>query len=79
MDDEKVPNTHIGYALKREGRRTGRWLEVGTARIEGPDKPAHIHIDRTPTGGFNGYVYFSPIGVKPPDPQPQPERPFGDE
>jgi hypothetical protein len=33
-------------------------------------------VDRTPIGGFNGYAYLSPKGVKPPDPRPEPVRPF---
>jgi hypothetical protein len=28
-----------------------------------------------PIGGFTGHVFLSPIGVKPPDPEPQTERP----
>jgi hypothetical protein len=78
MVENKAP-THIAYALKRDGKRMSRWLEIGTARIDGPNKPAHITLDRTPIGGFNGYVYLSPVGVKPPLPESEPERPTGEE
>jgi len=78
MSDDWTP-THIAFALKRESKRVSRWLEIGKARLEGDTKIAHVAIDRTPVGGFNGYVYLSPIGVKPPEPEPQPDRPFGDE
>ena len=54
-----------------ENRKYGRWLGIGTARIEAPDKPAHVFLDRLPIGGWNGYVYLSPKGVKPPEPEPQ--------
>jgi hypothetical protein len=77
MTESKAP-THTAFALRLEGpsrRRYGRWLEIGTARIEGRDKPAHIFLNRTPIGGWNGYAYLAPIGVNPPEPEPQ--RPDG--
>lgn len=67
--------THIAYALRREGKRTSRWLEIGKARFEG-NGAVHVSLDRTPIGGFNGYVYLSPIGVKPPLAESEPDRPF---
>ena len=73
MTENKTP-THTAFALKREGKRYGRWLEIGTARLES-DGIIHVFLDRTPIGGFNGYAYLSPTGVKPPDPEPQPRRP----
>ena len=30
--------THKAYAFKREGRKFGRWLEIGIARAEGQDR-----------------------------------------
>lgn len=77
MSENKVP-THTAFALKREGKKFGRWLEIGNARIES-DGIGHVFLDRTPVGGFNGYVYLSPTGVKPPDPEPTPQRPNADE
>jgi len=74
MSDSKAP-THTAFALKREGRRFHRWLEIGKARMEGPGKPADVMLDRTPIGGWNGYVYLAPIGTKPPDPDPEPHHP----
>lgn len=62
MAEDKAP-THTAFALKREGKKFGRWLEIGNARIE-DGGIGHIFIDRTPVGGFNGYVYLSPNGVK---------------
>jgi hypothetical protein len=32
-------------------------------------------LDRLPIGGFTGHIDLSPVGVKPPDPDPQSERP----
>ena len=75
MTDTKS-HTHIAYALKREGKRHSRWLEIGRARDEGKGS-IHVFLDRTPIGGFNGYVYLSPKDVKPSDPEPTPERPNG--
>ena len=73
MPDTKAP-THTAFALKREGKRYGRWLEIGSARQESSGV-IHLNLDRTPTGGFNGYVYLSPVGMKPPEPESPPQRP----
>ena len=70
MTAEK-PLTHTAYALKRESRTTGRWLEIGEARIESDGKSGHIYIDCDPIGGPARYIYLLPIGVKPDEPSPQ--------
>jgi len=73
MSDSRAP-THTAFALKREGRRFGRWLEIGHARLES-DGVIHVFLDRTPIGGFNGYAYLAPAGRQPPPPEPS--RPAG--
>lgn len=78
MSDDRTP-THIAYGLRREGKRTSRWLEIGKAHLEPGTRVIHVAIDRTIVGGFNGYVYLSPVGAKPPEPEPQPDRPFGED
>jgi hypothetical protein len=91
--DDKT-RTHNAFALKRETRVSGRWLDIGNARLEldlsrlpehlVPYVPqllqavrvrGNVFLDRTPIGGFNGQVFLSPIGEKPTDPMPQPQRP----
>lgn len=70
------PPTHIAYTLKREDRAAFRWLEIGTARVVNDGTAGHhVYIDRLPVGGFSGHVYLSPLGVMPPDPDLQPQRP----
>lgn len=69
MTDNRAP-THTAFALKREGKKYGRWLEIGAARQEDTGV-IHLFLDRTPIGGFNGYVYLAPIGTQPPQPEPQ--------
>lgn len=69
----KAP-THTAFAFKREGRRFGRWLEIGVARAEG-DGVIRVFLDRLPIGGFTGGVLLSPIGKVPPVPEPPPRRP----
>ena len=69
MDDSKAP-THTAFALKREGKKHGRWLEIGTARQDDTGI-IHVFLDRTPIGGFNGYAYLAPVGAQPPLPEPQ--------
>jgi len=69
------PPTHTAHALRKESRTRSRYIEIGHARIEKTGDVHHIFLDRMPIGGFTGHVFLSPIGVKPPDPEPQPERP----
>jgi hypothetical protein len=71
--NNKAP-THTAFAFKREGRRFGRWLEIGVARAE-DDGMIRVFLDRLPIGGFSGGVMLSPIGVVPPLPEPPPRRP----
>lgn len=75
MSDDKAAPTHTAYALKREGKRSARWLEIGKGRYDPHTGAFHGFLDRTPIGGFNGYVYFSPNGVNPPEPELPPQRP----
>ena len=77
MTDLREP-THAAYALRRESRAKSRYIEVGHARIEKTGDVHHVFLDRLPIGGFAGHVYLSPIGVKPPDPEAEPERPSGE-
>ena len=68
--------THTAYAFKREGRKFGRWLEIGTARAEGQGTGLiRVFLDRLPIGGFTGGVLLTPIGNEPPLPEPLPQRP----
>jgi hypothetical protein len=69
----KAP-THTAFAFKREGRKFGRWLEIGVARAE-EDGVIRVFLDRLPIGGFTGGVLLSPIGTVPPLPEPTPRRP----
>ena len=81
------PATHTAYALgrenpddplKRAGRVKGYWIEVGIAWIESAGNEHRVFLNRLPTGGFTGHVYLCPVGVKPPEPEAQPERPLGE-
>jgi hypothetical protein len=73
--------THTAYVLKRETRTSGRWLEIGTAKIrpDGTTGGHYVYLDRLPIGGFVGHILLPPIGIQPPDPLPAPERPGEDE
>lgn len=76
-DTTKAP-THTAFALKREGKRYGKWLEIGTARQD-TNGVIHLFLDRTPIGGFNGYAYLAPIGAEPPVFEPEPQRPASED
>jgi hypothetical protein len=69
----KTP-THTAYAFRREGKKHGRWLEIGTARAESAGL-IRVFLDRLPIGGFTGGVMLSPIGQTPVLPEPEPTRP----
>jgi len=70
----KASPTHTAFAFKREGRKFGRWLEIGSARAE-DDGQIRVFLDRLPIGGFTGGVLLSPIGTVPALPEPPPRRP----
>lgn len=74
MADPPKPRTHTAYTPQRVGKKLGRWLEVGTGRIDAAG--VDLFIDRLPVGGFTGFVRLVPNGALPPEPKPQ--RP-GDE
>jgi hypothetical protein len=77
---DKQPPTHSAYALRRESRHRSRFIEIGHASIKGtPNGVHHVFLDRLPIGGFTGHITLSPVGVKPPDPEPHPDRPADDE
>lgn len=73
---EKKPITHTAYARKRETRTAFRWLEVGMATVVCDGNGGHdIYVDRLPVGGFTGHIHLSPVGVRPPETEMQPQRP----
>jgi hypothetical protein len=75
---ESKPFTHTAWMFKtetiRRGKRVGRWIEEGVARME-PNGDCNIYIHSTPVGGFNGQIYLARIGTQPPDAEPAPQRP----
>ena len=79
MADTSKTLTHTAFAVKRDMKRHGRWLEIGKARFE-KDGGAHVFLDRLPVGGFTGYVYLAPFGAQPPAlEEPQRPRVFEDD
>ena len=76
QDANKPHNTHTAYAYKRLGKKHGRLMECGTGRIDQDRNIVHVFMDRTPIGGWTGYVMLSPHNVRPP---PQPDDKTEDE
>jgi hypothetical protein len=77
MLEQKKPMTHVAWAQYYEGGRFREWVEIGRGRIDVDSNgtvTAHVFENRIPRGG-SGYTCLMPIGVKPPDPQPQAKRP----
>jgi hypothetical protein len=68
--NDKPPFTHTAWILKteviRKGRRLGRWIDEGVARVE-PDGSVNVYIHSLPIGGFNGRIHLAKIGTPPPD------------
>lgn len=78
MADDKNP-THVAYAKKRLTRTQFVWLEIGRGRLDN-NGVFHGLLDRMPIRGFDGYVYFAPIGEPPPQAAPQrPDEPENEE
>ena len=76
--NDKPPFTHTAWILKteiiRKGRRLGRWIDEGVARVE-PDGSVNVYLHSLPIGGFNGRIHLAKIGTSPPDPNAAPQRP----
>jgi len=81
MLDPKKPMTHIAWAQYYEGGRFREWVEIGKGRIENDGNGnliARAHTNRIPRGD-SGHTYLFPVGVRPPDPQPEAKRPRSNE
>ena len=68
--NDKPPFTHTAWILKtdiiRKGRRLGRWIDEGVARVE-TDGSVNVYLHSLPLGGFNGRIHLAKIGTRPPD------------
>lgn len=62
---------YTAYAMKREGRTTGRWVEIGEADPHPDGKGFDVFLDRLPTGGFSGRVLVRPREARPDPPTPE--------
>ena len=75
---DKPPFTHTALILKtdiiKKGRRFGRWIEEGVARVE-EDGSINVYLHSLPIGGWDGRIHLAKIGSNPPDVMPQ--RPDG--
>ena len=58
-------NTHTAYLYKRTGKRQGVLLECGSGRLDRERNCAEVFLDRTPIGGWTGYLLLSPHNVTP--------------
>ena len=73
VDNNNKERTHTAFTMQRIGKRLGRWLEIGSGRVDADG--VHVFLDRLPVGGFTGYVRLMANGKTPPLPQPMPQRP----
>jgi hypothetical protein len=75
---DKPSFTHTAWILKtelmRKGRRVGRWIDEGVARIES-DGSINVYVHSLPIGGWGGHIYLTKIGDNPPDFMSKPQRP----
>ena len=69
MTADPKARTHTAYTMQRIGKKLGRWLEIGSGRIEGDS--VHVFLDRLPIGGFTGYVRLIPCGERLPEGEAQ--------
>jgi hypothetical protein len=81
-DKSDKPFTHTAWILKteliRKGRRVGRWIDEGVARMES-DGSVSVYLHSLPIGGFDGKICLAKIGTPPPDVMPAPQRPAGED
>lgn len=77
--NDKPPFTHTAWILKteliRKGRRVGRWIDEGVARVEPDGDVSWVYLHSLPIGGFDGRICLAKIGMPPPDVMPVPQRP----
>ncbi len=75
---EKQPFTHTAWIMKtdviRKGRRIGRWIDEGVARVN-EDGSTDVYLHSLPIGGFDGRIHLAPLGASPPDAMLTPQRP----
>lgn len=64
--------------LMRRGRRAGRWIEEGVARIEPDGNVSWVYLHSLPIGGFDGRICLTKVGTSPPDFMSNPQRPDED-
>jgi hypothetical protein len=73
------PYTHTAWILKtelmRKGRRVGRWIEEGVARLDPDGEVSWVYLHSLPIGGFDGRICLTKIGTRPPEVMPAPQRP----
>jgi hypothetical protein len=77
--DNSKAFTHTAYAFSRQGKKFGRLLDCGKARIDQQHNLVHVFMDRTPTTGYTGYIVLSPIGAQPPKIEPPRDEDEGEE
>jgi hypothetical protein len=74
--------THTAWILKtelvRKGRRVGRWIEEGVARVDPDGDVSWVYLHSLPIGGFDGRICLAKKGTSPPDAIPTPQRPGDD-
>jgi hypothetical protein len=74
---ETKPFTHSAFIFKDEGstngRRMGRWINGGNARIE-PDGSIFVYLHTIPIRDFDGHIRCLEIGSKPPEEIPPPSH-----
>jgi hypothetical protein len=72
MGDSHKERTHVAFGFRREGKKSGRLVEIGTGHFDADRTHAHLYLDRTPLNGFTGYIFLMPKGEKlPATPPPQ--------
>jgi hypothetical protein len=77
MLHKKEPPTHTAWSQHRERGQFREWYKTG-----------HVWLEKTPEGqivgvvfeaahmrGGDGFTWFFPVGMQPPDPPPEPQRP----
>lgn len=68
---QKQDLPYTAYAMKREGRTTGRLVEIGEAEDHPDGKGFDVILDRLPIGGFSGRILVRRKEARPDPPSPE--------
>lgn len=78
LNPEKDAPTHTGWCQRREKGQFREWYKRGHLWLQTDAQGSTVVCTFEGIGGprgFDGFTWWYPNGVQPPDPAPEPQRP----